>query len=456
MASVFAQRASYQRQGIRFVGGSLPLSSERKVSDAFGKKLSRDYLFVDDRESDFIGTWRGSRVQLYAVSRRAIEAIVNPKIAGVHIDRDTAAQYSFGQLSPEALTFSSAQQPRFRDRKRNMIVATSAGSALKAMTRALPTHVRAGDDSIDLRPIVTECVRAAVAEAVWGDAATTVIDYVDESGAHQTLPFADAMYDNFLRLRRCANTYAMRVEPRLQRWTFSREQRWMRINTRTLVRHASVLADMPLDDTIAGHIRRLHGISGFSSTMVRDDTTTSFIAGVDTTRTAILATLKHLLAPANTQWKDAFSAVPVESLGDSAVVRACVMEALRIDTPGSVFNGRVIEDCRIALGDGSVDLHRNTLVMPNLHAAHAVHGPTFDPNRILNAHATDHVAPLVIPFGKGPRSCPGKSFASSMIAVFVHDFLQAHPDAAVGTTHPDNAYPIHTASEHGLHVSLRG
>ncbi|WP_156380517.1 MULTISPECIES: hypothetical protein [unclassified Rhodococcus (in: high G+C Gram-positive bacteria)] len=68
MASVFAQRASYQRQGIRFVGGPLPLSSERRVSDAFGKKLSRDYLFVDDRESDFIGTWRGSRVQLYAVS----------------------------------------------------------------------------------------------------------------------------------------------------------------------------------------------------------------------------------------------------------------------------------------------------------------------------------------------------------------------------------------------------
>lgn len=43
-----------------------------------------------------------------------------------------------------------------------------------------------------------------------------------------------------------------------------------------------------------------------------------------------------------------------------------------------------------------------------------------------------------------------------MIAVFVHDFLQAYPNAAVDTTHADNAYPIHTASEHGLHVSLRG
>ncbi|MBY3884740.1 cytochrome P450 [Rhodococcus fascians] len=53
-------------------------------------------------------------------------------------------------------------------------------------------------------------------------------------------------------------------------------------------------------------------------------------------------------------------------------------------------------------------------------------------------------------FGKGPRSCPGKSFALSMIAVFVAAFLRAYPDAHLDPTQYDNRYPIHTSSEHGL------
>ncbi|MGU3435025.1 cytochrome P450 [Actinomycetes bacterium M1A6_2h] len=444
MRSAFSQRASYQRQGIRFDGGFLPLLSERKVSSALDHKLARDHLFVDDHESDFVGTWRGSRVQLYAVSRRAIEAIVNPKVAGVLIDRDTASRHSFGQLSPDAITFASSMEPQFRERKRNIIVATSARYAHAPTLRAIDRHPIELRGVVDLRPSVTACVRDAVADAVWGDAATNPVAYIDGEGGRRTIPFAEAMYDNFLRLRTFSSNYAIRVEPRAQLFAVTREQRRMRVNTAALQRHMA--SNRPLDNTIGGQIRRLHGISGLSSHAVRDDTITSFLAAVDTTRTSILATLKHLLDPSNALWKEQVSVAGV----DSAVLRACIVEALRVDTPGSVFNSRVVDDFDITFDDKRLTLHRNTLVMPNIHALHASYGPAFDPARHLRSHTSE----LIIPFGKGPRSCPGKSFASAMIAVYVHAFLRSYPDAHLDPHHADNHYPVHTSSEHGLHVTL--
>ena len=457
MSSVFAQRSSYIRQGIRFEGGLLPLSAEFGVSGAIEHKLTRDHLFIGDGTSDFVGTWRGSRVQLYALSRRAIDAIVNPKVAGVHIDRDTAARHSFGRLSPEAITFASSTRADFKERKRNLVVATGSSNALDVTVRALDRHlpVDVGDIGLDMRPVVTLCVREAVAEAVWGEAAFAPVRYVDRQGRECSLPFAEALYENFLRLRRFANIYAMRVEPRLQHLPLTREQRLMHANTRALQQHMLQMTARPSDSTIAGHLARLHSGSGFSTGVIRDDTATSFVAAVDTTRTAVLATLKHLLAPANSTWKAHTSAVTPESATASAVVRACVMEALRVDTPGSVFNSRVTEDFDLELGGRTLRLHRNTLIMPNIHAVHASSGPTFDPARLLNAHGAVVDSGKAMPFGKGPRSCPGKSFAVSMIAVFVTAFLRAYPNALLDPTQYDNRYPIHTSSEHGLYVSLR-
>ncbi|KQU52400.1 hypothetical protein ASG84_24915 [Rhodococcus sp. Leaf278] len=458
MSSVFAQRSSYLRQGIDFEGGVLPLSAEFRVSGAIEHKLTRDHLFIGDGTSDFIGTWRGSRVQLYAVSRRAIDAIVNPKVVGVHIDRDTAARHSFGQLSPEAITFASSTRADFKERKRNLVVATGSGNALGVTVRALDRHstVDFGESGLDLRPVVTVCVREAVAEAVWGEAAFAPVRYLDREGRECSLPFAEALYENFLRLRKFANTYAMRVEPRLQHLPLTREQRLMRANTRALQHHMLQMSSESKNSTVAGHLARLHSVSGFSAGVIRDDAATSFVAAVDTTRTAVLATLKHVLAPANSTWKNRISSISPELAGASAVVRACVMEALRVDTPGSVFNGRVTEDFDLKVGDRVVRLHRNTLIMPNIHAVHALSGLMFDPARLLNVHGAVMDSAQVMPFGKGPRSCPGKSFALSMIAVLVTEFLRKYPNARVDPTQHDNRYPIHTASEHGLYVELGG
>lgn len=113
---------------------------------------------------------------------------------------------------------------------------------------------------------------------------------------------------------------------------------------------------------------------------------TSFVAAVDTTRTAVLATSKHIPAPTNSTSKTQVSEVAPALASASAVVRAWVMEALRVDTSGSVFNGLVTEGIDLKVGERVVRLHRNTLRMPNINAVHALSGPTFDTARLLNAH----------------------------------------------------------------------
>jgi hypothetical protein len=138
---VSRERAFYRSQGIDFHGTLAPLGVEKRVTGLLRQDLTRDHLFPGQQSADFIGTTRGFRVQLYAVSWSAVETITAPGFSGVSIDRYSPAAHSIGRLTPRALTFESATVPRFRVRKQNLRRAVDADIGHKfAAATAIPAE----------------------------------------------------------------------------------------------------------------------------------------------------------------------------------------------------------------------------------------------------------------------------------------------------------------------------
>ncbi len=114
-------RRYYEKQGVAFVTTYPFIGSEVDVSDLIGKNKTRDYLYTKNKRADFVGSIRGFDVQLYSVNKETTEKLINPANIGVYIDRDTPALYSFGQLSPQALTFTPIRTEFFHERKANIL-----------------------------------------------------------------------------------------------------------------------------------------------------------------------------------------------------------------------------------------------------------------------------------------------------------------------------------------------
>jgi hypothetical protein len=114
-------RRYYENQGVAFVTTYPFIGSEVDVTDLIGQNKTRDYLYVDENRADFVGSIRGFDIQLYAVNKETTEILINPSTIGTYTDRDTPALYSFGQLSPSALTFTPIRTEFFHDRKANIL-----------------------------------------------------------------------------------------------------------------------------------------------------------------------------------------------------------------------------------------------------------------------------------------------------------------------------------------------
>ena len=100
---LYLLRRFYEKQGIPFVDNCYAvIGAEMRVTALHHNNKSHDWLYTD-RPTDIYGTIRGFSLQLYTTNADACEALIAK--TGHSVDRDTPALFSFGRLSPFALTF---------------------------------------------------------------------------------------------------------------------------------------------------------------------------------------------------------------------------------------------------------------------------------------------------------------------------------------------------------------
>ncbi|MCT9933011.1 cytochrome P450 [Planotetraspora sp. A-T 1434] len=455
-ARTVRERRYYEKQGVVFSRTYPLIGSETDVSSLINRNKTRDYLYLDRPATDFIGSIRGFDIQLYGVNRKTAEVLVNPAITGKNIDRDTPALYSFGQLSPSAMTFQKITTEHFGDRKRNLGKGFDqeriGGIAAKRSAELCASF--GGGAPIDLKRIVGDYTQDVMGEFVWGrDAMRLTVAYKDKAGRVSRVPFMFALNETFTHLRFYSNRFWNRVHFPAATWPVTREARRLQHNIRQLQNHlAEVLRGTPGPGTVWEQVALGNEKLGIATEIIRDDLLTASIAGLDTVQNTILATLWYVLQPDNAKWRQAIAYADDESRRNE-LVEACVSESLRLSPPGSVINNKVIEDLAMEVEGRKYVLRKGTRVMPNIHAVHAEYGDAFEPERFLPE--SKGAEPYVMPFGKGRRSCPGRNLGMVMAKTFVGRFLTTHPDAWIANT-ADRDVHFNNLSQSQLMIVIGG
>jgi cytochrome P450 len=431
VCKIILDRRYYENQGIVFIKTYPFIGSEVDVTDLIGKNKTRDYLYVGENSADFVGSIRGFDIQLYAIKKETTEILIKPSTIGVYVDRDTPALYSFGQLSPSALTFTPIRTEFFHDRKANIL----RGFEIERMgdiSRRLARDYgdKYADSKIfDMRPVVADWTRNVMGEFVWGrEAMNANVSYKDRRGRKLQAPFMFALNETFTRLRFYSSRFWSRVYFPIATWPITREARLLQYNIRRLQAHLAVaLKKEPERNTVSYNVMRANGQLGIPVQVTRDDLLTVSIAGLDTMQSMILASLWYLLLPENKEWKQRI--LTANESDKERILEACITEAVRLDPPGSVINNKIIKDFEIDVSGRKYYLKTGTRIMQNIHALHAKYGDAFRPERFLEAQSRQGL--YVMPFGKGKRSCPGQTIGMVMAKNFVIEFITKNPTATI-------------------------
>jgi len=433
-------RRYYERQGIAFSTTYPFIGSEVDITGLIHRNKTRDYLYLDKKATDFVGSIRGFDVQLYAVNKETTEVLVSPENIGTYIDRDTPALYSFGQLSPSALTFTPIRTEFFQERKAS-IGKGFERKRMNAISRRLVQEYCdnfVASHTLDMKPIVAQWTREVMGEFVWGrEAMNANVSHKDRTGKKDEVPFMLALNETFTRLRFYSNRFWNRVYFPIATWPVTLEARRLQYNIKCLQAHLAVaLQNEPAPNSVSHDVIKANDELGIPRKITRDDLLTVSIAGLDTVQSMILASLWYILLPENDKWRRAILASDEEE--KERIVEACINEAIRLDPPGSVINNKLIKDFEMEVSGRKYFLRKGTRIMPNIHALHAEYGDVFQPDRFLEKQSRSDV--YVMPFGKGRRSCPGRNIGTLMAKNYVKEFITRIPAATILNTEDEHIH----------------
>ncbi|GAP85118.1 putative cytochrome P450 [Rosellinia necatrix] len=449
---LYLLRRFYEKQGIRFVKKCYAvLGAEMRVTGLQDRNKSHDWLYTE-RPTYLYGTVRGFSVQLYSTDAELCEELIAK--TGHHVDRDTPALFSFGRLSPYALTFLPINKWRFRERKvtltRGMkdnkrlfeIVERQAESALARF------RVKNGSGAtINIRELLNSWTRESSGEFIWGRTnISRHLEVLDSDGQLKALPFMTALNQTFTDLRFYASRFWNRVCFPLASLPLTKESRRLDYNIKILRKATEDMMTTPEDQTVASLVQEANDELGIPIGMTRDDLVTATIAGLDTIKSTVMGTLFHLLEPENEVWKrrilDEINELKQEpgdmfvKLSHAPVLSAFILEALRYEPPGSLINNAAVKDFELSFRGRQYNIKSGTRIVTCIHALHQNENSwrdrvdphmaplsEFDPNRFLGKTETIVNSYCFMPFGKGPRRCPGQGAGVMMVKVFVATFL---------------------------------
>lgn len=190
-----------------------------------------------------------------------------------------------------------------------------------------------------------------------------------------------------------------------------------------------------------------------SDRQLLDEAVTIYIAGYETTGTALawtlwlLATHPRICAQIQRQLDD----------DDGSLLKACIYEGMRLYPSSPVIPRRAVAD--EVIGGFSVAAGTPVLVSPWLiHRDPELwpHPATFDPKRFLDARANRQRSRMAwIPFGAGQRQCIGQSLAMVEIDRALRTILRRFtPRVSASTPRPIPRLSATLRSSRGIFVTL--
>jgi cytochrome P450 len=173
--------------------------------------------------------------------------------------------------------------------------------------------------------------------------------------------------------------------------------------------------------------------SGMTDVQLRDEVMTMFLAGHETTATALswtfylLSTHPGVTRRLEAELQEALGGRPptVEDLAQLPYLDQVVQESLRLNPPAWLIDRMVVDDD--VIGGFRVPAGSMVLMSPFLTHRHPEMWPNpegFDPDRFAPEAVAARPRYAYFPFGGGPRQCIGNGFASMELRLIVATILQ--------------------------------
>lgn len=210
------------------------------------------------------------------------------------------------------------------------------------------------------------------------------------------------------------------------------------------------------NDLLGTLIRATDESGAMTDQQLRDEAVTIYVAGFETTGTALAWTLwllaGHPQIRANVQ--EELDADPEHK----PLLHACIREGLRMFPPGPVLPRRTVTDD--VLGGFPVRagttvvvspwlIHHNPKIWPRPHS--------FEPQRFMGDEASPHRHRLAwMPFGAGQRVCIGKALAMLELERAIELILRRFtPTVAADKPPPKPRFSSTLRSSNGIHLTLQ-